>query len=357
MDVKNKNQILVAPLDWGLGHATRCIPIISYLLKKNISVIIAADGRAYDLLKKEFPSLEFIRLAGYNITYSEKGKNLPWKLLWQLPKLIYGVMREHALLKKTVRERKIDVVISDNRYGLWCRHVYSIFITHQINIPSPIFKNLVNKVNRWFINKYDQCWIPDNAGENNLSGDLSHGVSLPPNTSYIGVLSRFTKTENVLSYKYDLVVTLSGPEPQRSILEEQLINKFKNEKIKTIVVRGLTETNTREKVNDYLELVDSCTSAELSEIITNSEFVLSRSGYSSMMDMAVLQKKSIVIPTPGQTEQEYLATYLSEKGLVYSLNQEEINRLNWEAIKHQLKPLSIEYDEVYIPLLRRLIED
>lgn len=327
-------RILVAPLDWGLGHATRCIPIIRYLLEKGCEVVIGADGRPMQLLQKEFPELQFVRMLGYNISYPKNG-SMALKMASQIPKILRGIKQEHLLLKKIIKEGRIDAVISDNRFGLWSDAVPSVFITHQLMVKSSFGEKLIHRLSKKYISKYSECWVPDQEGVNNLSGDLAHKFPLPENAKLIGALSRFTSPFDPLSpkrgEKNNLLIILSGPEPQRTVFEEKILEQltssltllFKEKGV--LIVQGITEENVRRRISENVEIVSHLTSDELEKEIISSEVVLSRPGYSTVMDLAVLGKKSIFIPTPGQTEQEYLAGYYSKKKIAYSVSQKEFD--------------------------------
>jgi uncharacterized protein (TIGR00661 family) len=316
-------KILVAPLDWGLGHATRCIPIIKYLLEKKCKVIIGADGRPLQLLQKEFPALEFVTMPGYNMVYPRNG-SMALKIATQIPKILTGIKREHELLKRIIKEKKIDAVISDSRFGLWSKELPCVFITHQLMVKSPIGEKIIHRLNKNYISKYSECWIPDYAGENNLSGDLSHKFPLPENAKFIGALSRFINGF-IEPKKYDLLVILSGPEPQRTVFEKKILLQVKEVEKKILIVQGITEKNEKRKISENVEMISHLISEELQKQILSSEIILSRPGYSTVMDLAVLGKKAIFVPTPGQTEQEYLASYFSEKKIAYSVSQNKFD--------------------------------
>jgi uncharacterized protein (TIGR00661 family) len=308
-----QKKVLVAPLDWGLGHATRCVPIVTALLAEGFQVFIGAEKAGAALLQKEFPTIIIIPLLGYNISYSKSKAFFLWKMAAQLPKIIKAIKKEKIWLKKIIDAYKIDIVISDNRFGLCNKNAHCIFITHQLQIKTgnSFIENIAQKINYKYINRFNECWVIDEEGNDNLAGDLSHPQKMPNTTvKYIGALSRFKKYE--VEKKYDLLAILSGPEPQRTIFENTLLIKMKELKLDIVVVRGLpTEKNILE-VGD-LKIYNHLPASDLNELILASKTIIARSGYTTVMDIAALQQKAIFIPTPGQTEQEYLAAYLSEK--------------------------------------------
>ena len=246
-------------------------------------------------------------------------------MLLSAPKILFHIYREHQELKKIIAEYKISAVISDNRYGLWSTSVPAIFITHQLRIKSPFLENLLFRINCFFIRRFHECWIPDYQSEDNLSGELSHINELPSNTSFIGPLSRFSLDyEKPVEKKYDLVVIISGPEPQRSYFESLILTQLKTKALKSAVVRGITESKEYYQLRNITIYAHLETKA-LKEVILSSELVLCRPGYSTLMDLAILNKKAVFIPTPGQTEQEYLAKYMAEKGMGIYFSQKKFN--------------------------------
>lgn len=314
-------KILVAPLDWGLGHASRCIPVIRYLLEKKCEVIIGTDKGPLALLKSEFPSLECIVMPGYDITYPRHGA-MALKMAVSIPKIMRGIKKEHLQLQGTIVERKINAVISDNRFGLWSNKVPSVFITHQLMIKSPVGEGSLHKFNKNYISKYSRCWIPDNEGDENLSGDLSHKFPLPKNASFIGPLSRFAYQKAASKTKHDLLVLLSGPEPQRSIFEKKILDQLKGTALNTLLVQGIAEEKQSRKFSGKCEIVNFMGAEELQQEILSSNTIICRSGYSTVMDLAVSGKKNIVfVPTPGQTEQEYLAKRFAGKNIAFTCTQ------------------------------------
>lgn len=303
--------ILVTPLNWGLGHATRCIPIIRALIRKGYTVIIASDGDALYLLQKEFPNLTSLSLPGYDITYAKKGKRFRLKLLSQLPHIFLTIQKEHRAIREIVKKHNIDGIISDNRLGAYCKDIPTVFLTHQLQIFSGNTSWITTKMHQKFIKKFNECWVPDREGAHNLSGKLGHPENSTLNIKYIGTLSRFHKKN--LPQIYDVLILLSGPEPQRTLLEEQLRGALPQYKGRVLFVRGMVEKEVRSEQKNSVTFVNYLTSDALESAINQSKVVLSRSGYTTIMDLAQLGKKAFFIPTPGQYEQEYLAKYLDKK--------------------------------------------
>jgi len=305
--------ILVAPLNWGLGHATRCIPIIRALQSNGYNVIIASDGVALELLQKEFLHLQTVKLPSYGIEYAKKKSHFKQKMLSNIPKIVKAIRKEHKALKNIINIYKIDGVISDNRLGLYTSKVPTVFITHQLQVLSGKTTGLTTYLHKRFIKRFDECWVPDYKGSTNLSGILGHPEKKDYPVQYIGPLSRMHKESLMLCY--DALVILSGPEPQRSILEKILLTELKKYNGSILFVRGLIEKEEVHNQQKNIEIVNFLTSDKLATAINSSNFVIARSGYSAIMDLAALQKKAFFIPTPGQTEQEYLAKRLKEKGI------------------------------------------
>lgn len=316
-----KKRILVAPLNWGLGHATRCIPIINALIKYDFLPIIASDGAALELLKKEFPKLICLELPAYNITYSKKGKGFKLKLLQDSPRILKIIKAEKKLVKQLIEQYNISGIISDNRFGVYNKYVPSVFITHQLQVLSGNTTWFSTKMHERIIKKFHECWVPDQKGDLNLSGELGHVNSPGIKTKYIGPLSRFEKKK--VSIKYDLLVLLSGPEPQREILETKLLKLLDDFNDKVLFVKGIVEESVIKEKRGSIKIVNFLTTEALERALNKSHLVLSRSGYTTLMDLAKLDKKAFFIPTPGQFEQEYLANRLHKLKIAPSCNQDE----------------------------------
>ena len=326
-----KLRILVAPLDWGLGHATRCIPIIQHLLKAGVEVWLAGEGAQEKLLTDEFSDLPFLSLHGYRIRYARSAIGLLKNILFQAPKILKAIRNENKWLAKMIDEHHFDAVISDNRYGLYHQTTPCVFITHQLKIKSPLGKwteKILQKRNYKYINQFTECWVPDILDEDGLAGELSHPLKKPViPMCYVGWLSRLnTDPANIIEETKDhLLIILSGPEPQRSLLEDKIIKEIASYRGTATIVRGLPTSPSLIPSTSMIRFYNHLPAEELNKEMQKAEYIISRSGYSTIMDIIKLKKKGILIPTPGQTEQEYLADHLSQKQIVVCLNQKDFS--------------------------------
>jgi UDP:flavonoid glycosyltransferase YjiC (YdhE family) len=337
MPHNNPVSVLLAPLDWGLGHATRCIPIIRELICRGARVVIASSGTQKVLLEQEFPGLEFLEIPGYEIRYNS-GFFLKWTLVFRIPAILKQIKRENNWLAEILESREIQGVISDNRYGFYNKNLPSVFITHQLNIQSGwgSFQNagrwqltvgrwVDRKILKWnyrFIKKFSACWIPDGEGGASLAGRLSH-PSMPPPVpiKYIGLLSRCIPMET-RHVKNSLLILLSGPEPQRSRFEKIIFRQLAASPLEAVVVRGLPGSDAPVPfVREGVILFNHLPAEHLNSLLNESETIITRGGYSTIMDLVQLKRNAILVPTPGQTEQEYLGHYLHEKNWMYCVEQ------------------------------------
>lgn len=312
--MKSPQHILVAPLDWGLGHATRCIPIIHQLMSRGCKVSIAGNGASLQLLRNEFPHLTFFQLPSYQVHYGHHG-SLIFSLFTQLPNFIRAMRKEHQVLKRIITEQHIDRVISDNRYGCWSKKVKSVLITHQLSIQMPAslrwVGGIVNYFNRRQIQKFDSCWIPDDPSYS-LAGALTESNIAK---KFIGFLSRFSKA-NYFEKKYRVLAIVSGPEPERSVFEQLVLKQLQSLDVPSAMVCGLPAENPQKQEAHGVKLYNHVPSEKMQELIQRSEVIVCQSGYSTLMDLIALKKdKIILVPTPGQTEQEYLAKSLADRKL------------------------------------------
>lgn len=267
--------------------------------------------------------MPLLDLPGYEIEYASTAWGLAVKIVAQIPKLLSAIKEEHAWLKKAVEENRFDAVIADNRYGLYHPQVKSVFITHQLCIKAPLkfAEDLLQETAYQYINRFSECWVPDAEGENNLAGELSHTVNKPEvPLHYIGPLSRFQQNTSEGNGE-TLLVLLSGPEPQRTLLEERLLEDLSEYTQPVTLVRGLPGETEPLAIAENITVYNHLPAAGLEQQIRKAAIVISRCGYSTVMDLAAMQKRSILIPTPGQTEQEYLAKHLMQKNLAFCVEQ------------------------------------
>ncbi len=344
------NGYLICALNWGLGHATRCIPIIQKLLDNGQRVVIASDGSALELLRHEFPQLASYELPSYDVTYSDKPNQLG-HLITQIPKFAIARYKEHEAMDDIYLKERIGVIISDNRYGCWHFNCKNYIVSHQLKPVLTGWQKLMNIgleiLMLSLLNDFDEVWVPDNAAIN-LSGKLSSLRT--EDKKFIGILSRFEYVVPKENYKNKLLIILSGPEPQRNILEKKVLEqcmRLKNKKC--LIVQGITGEIKETQVHENCKMITWLDKEYLSDAINNSKYILCRSGYSSIMDLAVMGKKAILISTPGQSEQEYLAEKLMKEKKFFSISQEAfdlekaLNEVeNYSGIYPTLKSSSLE---------------
>ena len=322
--IKNST-VIIAPLDWGLGHATRCIPIIKILQGGNNRCIIASSGRSLELLKQEFPTLEFEEIPSYNITYGKNTFGTFFKLLVQIPKSLVVKSKEQTIANALVKKYNALYILSDNRFGMYSPLCKSIFITHQIRVRLPLplrpFERLFFIINKAMISKFSECWIPDYSGSKNISGILSHSWTVP-NSYFVEPLSARERVHSLDNY--DVVAILSGPEPQRGIFEALLLRILPTLPYSSCLVRGVPAADCRITQVGNCIIQTFATNYEINQLLSGAKIIISRSGYSSIMDYEKLKLKAILVPTPGQSEQEYLGKYLSHKPRYWTITQKQL---------------------------------
>lgn len=326
--------VLVAPLNWGLGHATRCIPLIQELLLKGCKVIVASDGASRTLLVEEFSDLIHISSPHTEIRYSKSPRWFGWAMIKLLPRFWLQIKREQRWIRSMVAAYQIEAIISDNRYGMAHPAIPSVLITHQLGIQTGHGKQVdrwIQKVLYRFIGHYRAVWVPDVKEEPSLAGSLSHPVSYPTiPVEYVGMLNRFSrsnpKATGSLVKDRPVLVLLSGPEPQRTLLEKLILKQAASFHGLLIIVRGLptvvnaqTTTNTDQQHLQevygipHVRQFDHLGATELQKLLQGVDYIVCRSGYTTLMEMIPLQKKLLLIPTPGQPEQQYLASHSDQQ--------------------------------------------
>lgn len=301
-------------LNWGLGHATRSIPVINKFIARGHKVILASDGRAAGLLNAEYPDLPLHRITSYSVSYPFKSMFL--NLSYQWPKVVRAMIKEHLEVRRIVKKYDVDIIISDNRYGCFSRRCTNVIITHQINPPTSLWlSDLLSRLTSLtFLFNFQQVWIPDDEDFGPMAGPMVN--SPPKHTRFVGFLSRFESTETQIpkNIKYDILVILSGPEPLRTRFEEKVIDQLQEFTGTYLIVRGKPEKGTLPTLkNKNGDIVNFLTGEELIPLVKSSRLIVSRSGYTSLMDYLAIGARALIVPTPGQYEQEYLAGNIPSK--------------------------------------------
>lgn len=346
-------RIFIAPLNWGLGHATRTADLIMQIKKRypDATVRLGSDGVAANWLRQRFPELGIMELPGYRIRYP-KGKALVARLLWSAPFIAYRIFRERLALHKELRKHPADLVISDNRYGIRHPKCYNVFVTHQLEVQPPQGKKytmlfrMLNHLHNRYISRFDQCWVPDFSDPPGLAGGLSHPARVPFNVRYIGPLSRFRWVipPPQSQEPVDLLCLVSGPEPQRSMFFNLLIDQLEMMKVSAVLLSGTPGEAARDLCMNHVTIHSDLSDEALMELIRRAKLIVSRPGYSTLMDHYVTGGKALFVPTPGQTEQEYLAKRLEGADWALVQTQDQINlemALEWSRNALSLEPLDV----------------
>ncbi len=319
--------IIYGVLNWGLGHATRSCPLIDYIISLNKKLTIASDGIALRFLQKRYPKIKFITLDSYNIDY--RSNSLWYNTFRQGPKIWKAINSERKkLLHLSIRD-DYDLIISDGRLGFRHNKVPSYLISHQITIPlkDKILSPLINYINHKNIRKFSEIWVPD-FQDRILSGDMSKSSN--HKVQYIGPLSRFNSKVSSNAdqqKKYVIAAILSGPEPKRTELEKKIIQLFKGRKGRFLIVRGTEDQRIYNKIEN-IDFIPLANEAILLDIFNKAENILSRSGYSSIMDYYIMGIKAILIPTPNQPEQEYLGKLHQQSKLFTVISEKNLNKID-----------------------------
>jgi UDP:flavonoid glycosyltransferase YjiC (YdhE family) len=359
---RKHKHILIAPLDWGLGHTTRCVPLIRFIQQKGHIPVFAGNETQCSFIEDTFGPIDFIHLEGYNITYSKWNQYAQMGLLSQLPHILGAIKNEHRWLQNLVAEGKIDGVISDNRYGLYHPAIPSVILTHQLQIQSGfgnVADNIVRKLHYKFLNRFNDVWVVDSPSSLGIAGKLSHPNKLPNNTTYIGALSQFENRASAANTNKDqLLILLSGPEPQRTVLSAILWQQMQEYNGKVVFVEGSESAPNPASIPANVEWHKRLNAKALEPILCDAGMVVCRSGYSTIMDLIALQKQAILIPTPGQTEQEYLATRLHKAGIFFSAPQKNFELQEALSASANFNNTTDQKDsfQLYKPVLKNWLE-
>ena len=321
-------KILIVPLDWGLGHTTRCIPIIRVFIELGHEVHIGGTPVTNGLLQIEFPNLKFYEYPSYGISYPKDGKKFLQNILKLSPGIAKAIKKERDITNSLNEEHNFDIILSDNRFGVRAKHCKNIFISHQLNLSVPqskLAERVANYINRRFVNKFDKVGVPD-WDNHLLSGNLSQKEGIKKEIIFLGNISRWEYNANLKGASGALVI-LSGPEPQRTMLEALIIEQSGKLSSTLTIVRA-KPNEAEDFKNDNIIFYNHLSSKDLQDLVSESEIIISRAGYTTIMDLIAMKKNAILIPTPGQTEQEYLATHLDEMNLFTFHRQDKFDLQN-----------------------------
>lgn len=334
--MKEGNKILIAPLDWGLGHAARCVPIINHLINKKLEIIIAGSHSTNYYLEKHFPDLEYVLLPTAKISYSKSGMLSP-KFLLSILRFAIKIQKEHKAIEQIIEEKGIKYLISDNRLGLYTKKAKTFYLTHQLTFDNgylcKIAAFVMKKVHTHYIKKYDYCCVPDVNSELALAGKLTKS-SLK--THYIGPQSRFSGQKfKTINSDFDLLI-LSGVEPQRTIFENIVVEKYKSSaERKLVIIRGLLDPNAELHFASNISYFNNPSDSQFAELVLSAERIFCRSGYSTLCDLAALKRRAILIPTPRQPEQQYLAKYFHEKYEFPTYSQKKLQHIDFDDLDYR----------------------
>lgn len=344
---KQRKNVLICPLDWGLGHTSRIIPIIKKIQKKGHKIFISCSKTQQHFFINEISNYTWIPTASPQIKYNYK--RLKLKDLFKLIPIIFkGIKKDKIKIEQWIKKYNIDLIISDNRYGCYSSKVYSVIITHQIKVKLPqIIKwaeLIIHKKIKKLLNRFDRCWIPDVAETPNFAGDLSHKFLINGKFAFIGLLSRFdlhNKMNDDNVYSNEVLGIVSGPEPQRTKFAQILLTQMIKLNKPCILVLGNFSTQQTKIKEKNVTIYSYMNTQELYKAIQSSKYIIARSGYSTIMDLICLKRSAILVPTPGQTEQEYLAKYYQSRKMFVIANQNTLNIK--DAIAH-LSVYSLKYN-------------
>ncbi|MFT4678589.1 MAG: UDP:flavonoid glycosyltransferase YjiC (YdhE family) [Flavobacteriales bacterium] len=349
--MKNQPRILIAPLDWGLGHTTRVIPIIRSVIESGATPVIAGNIAQLEFLNSYFPDFEYHLVEGYDVVY---GKNVARDIAIQLNSILKSIKRERKWLDVNISNFNVQAIISDNRYGMRHSSVPSVLITHQIHVAGPKLANgILEMLSKKHLAAFDHIWVPDYTGNSALAGKLSN--SDDERVSYLGPLSRFEGEPQTPTPETDVKLfgIVSGPEDQRTFFENDLIELFKRDGRKAIIARGRKDLS--KKTDGNVQLIPHVKDELFRSLVAGAEVVICRSGYSTIMDLAHLERKAIVVATPGQGEQEYIAQRLEGKHGFRRVAQGDLKDINLSDAAHL--PLWRIMERENTPSIPKLIQD
>jgi len=325
---KRAMKVLFAVGSWGLGHATRDLPLITRLLETGCEVAVVSTDRALSLLRRELgPHCEFFDWPDVPKPLARTARVFYTKMALSVPLVFRSILSEQRALQDLLRSRRFDRIISDNRFGVQSRRVDSYQIVHGLRAIAPRRNRQLELAVEYFsysmLRRAKRIIVPDYEGEG-LSGELSHGLSFfePDRLEYIGILASVRRRS--VPVDVDYFVTISGPEPQRTILEELVLSQVDDLPGRVVVALGKPEEPFRLRKCGRAQVFSYLDRRQQENMMNRSRLIVSRSGYTTLMELVELGAQALLIPTPGQTEQEYLSWLHNSRGTYLSVQQHRL---------------------------------
>ena len=336
-------KVLVAPLDWGLGHATRCVPVVREFLRKGAEVEIAVVKANAAFFREVFPEVRQRIAPAYNIVYPKHAINMALWLVQKSSHLNAVIRFEHRFAEEMVARHGYDIIVSDNRFGFYSTKAHSVYMTHQRRIAFPAaFAALEGLGIRWHnsvMKHFDEVWVPDEERFQGYAGSLSHVSGCPVPLKFVGLLSRFADLdaeknadcglENARARfgreGQNVLAVVSGVEPARTQFETKLREILAQVPGNHVMVLGKPQKGLNTWTEGNIEFHNHLPTEEFARAVKNADWVISRGGYSTVMDMAFLGAQCIFVPTPGQYEQVALAKDLASSGYAVHVPAQELS--------------------------------
>ena len=302
-DEIKKKRVLFSALNWGMGHVSRSIGLVSQLIENDNTLFIACDENQKQIFQCYFPNVEYIQHEGYPFQFRGKG-DFSGDFMRNWSKLSSRLKKEPIEVELLVDKHEIDTVISDHRYGFRSDKVSSVFITHQLNLPVKWYQKSIQAIHVRLLRKYHHIWVMDFA-DSRLAGELSRNKKSLP-VEYIGPYSRFMNYDLPVVKNNTTVVIASGPLIYAQLfLGNQLNKSSPNDNVVVVAPKKVVSPNEILRIsNNWLEQ---------DQVILNAQKIISNTGYTTIMDLFFLKAECELYSTKGQSEQEYLFTLHGEK--------------------------------------------
>lgn len=322
-------KILFAASSWGLGHATRDLILIQALMDAGHSVTVLSTDRALKLLRGELADqCDYIDLPDIPKALGHTSASFYLKMTMALPLVFRTFRREHRFVDELCRAGKCDRIVSDSRYGVWSRDVPSYHLMHTLHQISPfrvrLVEHVIESIQRGLLSGAKKVLIPDQE-ENGLAGELCHDLVAfrRDQIEYLGILSSVLRMP--VEQDIDYFITVSGVEPQRSILEKKVLRQARELDGRVVITLGRPDLPFSVSDDGRLAIYSFLGRRRQAEMLNRARTVVSRSGYTTLMELAELGKRALMVPAVGQSEQEYLAGLHERRGTMHSVPQSRLN--------------------------------